>query len=246
MVDISKIIEAVTKLRAGILLIIASLVLIAFSAVDSMFGIQLIQSTDLREKIYYIGSFFGLLGAYFSWHRADREDRKSRQATLDQWLQTFSEKLDRVYKEVIPNGGSSMRDSISHIHLMAQRMDQRQLALVSDMDKPVFETGPHGEWSYVNAAYCKMVGRSRHEVRGAGWLNTISAETRQHVFEEWQLAVTQKRDFEMRLHFVSSDGSSISGECKARRLTDQDDNTLGYMGLIVPMQAQDRQAVQLN
>lgn len=236
--DFSKIVASLGQWRAGHLLIGIGAIMILGSLVSAAFGVELIEDEVLRAKVFETGQIIIALGAFLSWVRADKDSRSSRQQSMDSTLAALVEKINKVYQEVIPNGGGSLRDSINRVERMALTMNQRQLALVSDSEKPVFETDAEGDCIWVNPAYCMFLDRQSSFFYGKGWVNGVTPEDRDAVFSEWVAAVNQKRDFEDHVAYLDSKGRRKIGLVKGYRLRDEADNSLGYIGVITPVEGE--------
>lgn len=149
-------------------------------------------------------------------------------------------------KEMKPNGGSSLKDSveglkhsIDAILSTVVRLDQRQIAIANHSDKGIFEADLNGDTIFVNRAYCRICGRSPEEVLGKGWKSLVHPEERDKVVEEWYSCVKERRDFIMAYKILRSDGTTIIVDSHAYVLRDLKGQTIGYMGFISPIKSKD-------
>lgn len=147
----------------------------------------------------------------------------NRIAALDKAVAT-------VLGQVMPNGGSSLRDAVNKT---AQGQDQvltelrdvkRTLALQngvlrayidSDGDSAAFETDGLGRNTWVNKTYTRWVNQSRETLMGYGWTNSIAPSDRERVREEWELAISERREFAMRYRMRDAAGHTFLVDCKA-------------------------------
>jgi len=142
------------------------------------------------------------------------------------------ESLQDIKKQLIPNGGSSMRDAIDRIEARLIIAEQRHKLLTMDSPFAVFETSASGDCVHVNRTYCRWTGMANEELEGKGWVNAISRDCRASVFQEWLLAVEQVREFSMDYHLVGQDGSQIKVRCNAFPMFDAKFKLSGWMGII--------------
>lgn len=155
-------------------------------------------------------------------------------------MEKISEVTDIVLAEFRPNGGNSMKDSITRIETNLQgvrndamRMEARQWAIVASLPDPVFETNPEGECIRVNSAYMHLTGRSMQDVLGNGWEIVIHHEDRARVWQEWHDAVQRLRAFDSHYRIVDTDGEIFSVRCIAQPYKNPADGTvLGYLGRV--------------
>lgn len=148
---------------------------------------------------------------------------------------------DIVLAEFRPNGGSSMKDSITRIdnnlsmvRSDAMRMEARQWAIVASLPDPVFETSATGEYIRVNSAYLHLTGRTVADVTGNGWEITVHPEDRAKVWQEWHDAVKRLRAYEGTFRMIDSDGALFSVRCIAHPYKNPaDESVLGYLGRII-------------
>lgn len=119
-------------------------------------------------------------------------------------------KVDTIYTELKPNGGTSLRDSIDRqeaaLHAVADGLDMadaRQWAILSSTNHPTWESGPDGGCLRANAALLDLVGRSADQIAGNGWENIVAKDDARRVWREWSEAVNQRRAFESTYRVVN-------------------------------------------
>lgn len=158
----------------------------------------------------------------------------------------FYDTCTYISKEIKPNGGSSMKDSVEGLKLSIDavlatvvRLDQRQISFAHQSEKGIFESDLNGDCIFVNRAYCRITGRSPDEAFGKGWKAFISYEDREAVIEEWYACVKERRDFIMTFNFVKPDLVKVKVNCHAYVLRDLKGTTIGYMGYVLPIVASD-------
>lgn len=147
----------------------------------------------------------------------------------------MQKKIDKIFSEVTPNGGGSIKDKVNKITvaleentIITQRILSRQTWNWNRLreDDIIFEANDNGEVVWVNR---KMADTFKHEVEyflKHGWRNIVFIEDRERVYTEWDRAVSDKRTFEMGFRITTHDGNIMKINCTATKLTG------GYMGLI--------------
>lgn len=125
------------------------------------------------------------------------------------------EQNTQILKELYPNGGGSLRDAINQLH-MRQTMINDRLLNIMDHDKtPIFETDSNGAIVWVNNAYIIVTGRPMQELLGYGWINGVYEPDRERVSTQWDLAIEEKRTFELTYSYQNIDGSVYTAFVRA-------------------------------
>ena len=166
---------------------------------------------------------------------------KEKMGEWDSWRVQTSETLKKttdtvaqIKSEFGSNGGGSARDALNRIELRQILSDQKLWALHMDSGVGIFETDENGECIKVNRTYLKISGRTETEVMGKGWVLCIAEYDRERVFEEWNNAVEQQREFYLEYDFVNADGQSFPVLGIAHPLRDNKGKIKGWMGLVRP------------
>lgn len=148
-------------------------------------------------------------------------------------------KVDTIYAEVKPNGGSSLRDSIDRqeaaigdVRDGLEMADARAWAIVSSGKQPTWESGPDGGCLRANAAYLELVGRSADEVKGNGWENILAKNDKRRIWNEWSEAVAKRRTFESSYR-VTNHGTSETFlvDAKATPIIGRGGELRGWIGV---------------
>ena len=135
-------------------------------------------------------------------------------------------KLDDIYAQLIPNGGSSVRDSIDRI--------ERKLAFNSewiritdrDSGRIVVHLDKNGNLEWANRAWLDVFGLDLQDALGQGWLSVLDRETYLSVSSEIEDALTDLRDIN-----VSFTINGIEYTLKAKVLK-QGNMLYGYLGTL--------------
>lgn len=112
-------------------------------------------------------------------------------------------KVDTIYAELKPNGGSSLRDAVdvlgAKVDVLSREyaaMSARQWAMVGAISQPTWESDAQGNCIRANQALLVMTGRSVDDLQGSGWENIVLPADRERVWAEWRDAVARARTFE--------------------------------------------------
>ena len=140
-------------------------------------------------------------------------------------------KIDIIFSEMTPNGGSSIKDDVKEIRQEIIIVRERQRALAADGAEAIFETDATGNYIWVNRTYTRLVGRDISEVLGHGWQNTIAPEDQERVITEWYKAVKEHREFSDTFDYVRTSGTRITCKVRSIKLTHKG-TLLGYIGRV--------------
>jgi PAS domain-containing protein len=159
---------------------------------------------------------------------------------LNDTIKAHDIRLARVMKEVLPNGGSSLRDAVGRIETSVS--DQAQYLRVmagtmranldSDPYRALFETDADGSNLWVNKTYLRWVNRSVQEMLGWGWLACVADADRERVRDEWLSCVKERRQFQARYFLVDSAGARIEVDCHVVPIPEGASVVERYVGVI--------------
>jgi PAS domain S-box-containing protein len=163
---------------------------------------------DYQELIAKIGAILGSLG--LSWAAIFRPIKRviAKKAIENK---EKAEKINKILKELAPNGGASLRDVINRIEHNTIRLENRFRAYVDlSNETGVFESDANGKWVFANKVLCDYLGLHPEQVMGNGWINGLFGADRQKVWDEWKLAIEQKRDFNMEYRLFNDQTQRIT------------------------------------
>lgn len=137
--------------------------------------------------------------------------------------------LREIRTQLRPNGGTSLHDVV-HAMAAAQRArdDRDQL--------PLFWTDATGRLTHANRAFQHLTGRSREELAGTGWVNSVAVEDRERVLDLWRDAVQEGRDLDDRFRLRTGGDQLRPYAVHACRLLDHSGRLLGYYGELRPVE----------
>jgi PAS domain S-box-containing protein len=145
-------------------------------------------------------------------------------------IKDIKAQVDTITKQVSPNGGSSMPDSMKRIeakladnankaesigktvNLMAATMRATQN---TNPRMATFEADAEGRLIDANKTYLRWAGRQLNEMLGWGWITTVHVDDREQVRREWVQAVADVRTSVMKYRIVDEDGEVIHVEVTA-------------------------------
>jgi PAS domain S-box-containing protein len=133
--------------------------------------------------------------------------------------------LDQIRSELQPNGGSSLCDAVHSIAAAQRARDERD-------DVPLFWTDQLGRVTHVNRSFQQLVGKTRDELLGSGWVNAVHVSDRERVLVSWRDAVEEQRDLDDVFQLVDDDGSVAPFHLHAARLLGPSGRLLGYYGVL--------------
>jgi len=142
------------------------------------------------------------------------------------------ESLDVIKKQLVPNGGSSLRDAIDRIENRISMTEQRAKLLCMDAPVAIFEADASGNFIHVNRTMTRWTGRNTEDFKGTGWINTIPHPDRFEVFEEWTKAVAQNREYNSRFILQSVTGGEYEVVCVAFPMYGPRGELAGWMGTL--------------
>lgn len=119
------------------------------------------------------------------WFKEYRDKREKLEKAVSH-IEKMAEKLSIVFKELQTNGGGSIKDQIKQIANDVKIIRIERDATFYLSKNPIFKTDDKGYFIAVNTSLCQLIGVTEGELLGLGWLNYISLEDRDRVWEEWE------------------------------------------------------------
>lgn len=185
---------------------------------------------EICASIVAIGSFLALIWRYII--RPSKENI-SRILTLHEELEKLVPVVKSMQKELKPNGGSSLFDTIKRIDDTLVIHTQKFNFLMTYESKIAFETDGIGHCVWVSPKWQELTGISYEDAMGWGWVNSIHSDDREKVTEEWKDAITSRRPFsyqDYRFHNILRD-HIVTMTVIANPLVSNDGILLGYLGV---------------
>lgn len=123
-------------------------------------------------------------------------------AGVYRWGSKIYCKVARIYDELTPNGGGSIKDAINRIEAM-------QLAGLQLTGKAHWISDPEGKCTFASTKLANLMGVHPEQVMGWGWVSSVAPQFRASVKEEWIQAVKDRREFHATYAYQHSDGKLV-------------------------------------
>lgn len=143
-------------------------------------------------------------------------------------------KIDRILGELTHNGGSSTKDVVKAVSESMIRLESRQQAMLDSMSEKqgMFECTLFGEFLWINKTLCYMLGRTKEDLLGNGWVGSVDYKHRSSVKDEFDECLDQQREFHLKFDMVRQDGTVIPVEMKTTKMQDHKGRQIGFFGTI--------------
>ena len=141
--------------------------------------------------------------------------------------------IHEIASEFRNNGGSTLRDVLDRIQDQLTKASFVQRSLILQSGKAFWETDSEGKWLWASPALCNMIGLEEEAILGHGWVTNIHPDDQERVFNEWQLAIKQDRQFRSFYRFLHTNGSVVKvlGVCFPVR-TGRRNRIIGFVGTL--------------
>lgn len=113
--------------------------------------------------------------------------------------------IDEIKKEVTPNGGSSIKDSINRIEKRQIMIDKRSKAVFFTFSDPIFEVDELGNILWANQAFHTAMGTKN--LKGLDWVSFIDEPHRDHFLRELESCSERLREF--KFETTSTEGNNV-------------------------------------
>ena len=150
-------------------------------------------------------------------------------------VQDVQRKLDSIAelsKELVPNGGTSLRDSVNRMEECVVALTSKMRMIVELNEWEAFESDRHGNWTCCTGNLERVTGLDNDEMLGYGWVNAIHPADRSRVVEEYKEALAQERDWICSFG-LKHIGNGMTSEYRIRaHALRRNGQMFGYLGLI--------------
>lgn len=140
--------------------------------------------------------------------------------------------IELVAQELVPNGGSSLRDAIDRIESSVVFLNERQKALMQDINEGVIECDSHGKITWANRTYLRKLDTTLDQISGNGWINLMHPDDVDGVVSAWSRSVTEAIDYHTHFRLRKADGTYVTVYSKAYSLKNSSGLLVGYISLI--------------
>lgn len=146
--------------------------------------------------------------------------------------------LLEIAEQFKPNHGSSLRDAVDRIEISLAHLRSVDRILLSMSPKAHFETDQHGLCVWANEGYQRLTGLSLQECIGNGWINSVAFQDREAVFDEWNAAIEEQRNFSAEYRYARG-GKMVPVRCSTTICLDSRGRVTGAIGTVVEVEDDD-------
>lgn len=148
-------------------------------------------------------------------------------------LPLLVKEVSAIRAELLPNGGSSVRDAINRIEEKVILTDRMHWAIRQDGPYGIFRCDKEGRNLEVNRTFCRWLSVGADELLSHGWQNFVRNTPENDEFhQEWVRAFSQGREIELSCHMKTSSGLPITLDIKAYPLTNRTGQIGEYLGVM--------------
>jgi PAS domain S-box-containing protein len=108
----------------------------------------------------------------------------------------------------------------------------RTRATWGTIDRPIWESDAMGLCVHANAYFLQRVGRQPLDILGDSWRSLIHQDDRAMVYREWDEAIKQKRDFDLKYRWIGRDGEVIHIHAQTTRLLTPNGTITGWVAFV--------------
>lgn len=108
--------------------------------------------------------------------------------------------VEHVSAQMVPNGGSSIRDAIDRIENGVAFSERRSRIAYDQPDKPrgYFELDATGNCTFASPKWCSLHGANVEDALGTGWLNFVDDGERFDIQDSLTASISGSRAFVCR------------------------------------------------
>ena len=164
------------------------------------------------------------------------ESRKSREEIVKAitYIEGISEQLEKVSKELQPNGGGSIKDQIKQIANDIKTIRIERDATFYLAKEPSFKSDGKGYYTSINYSLTQLVGVSESELLGLGWLNYIALEDKDRIWEEWENIIESGKEISL-FYGIKNPTTMEVIPIKCRAVINRDsDKVISVIGILEP------------
>ena len=128
----------------------------------------------------------------------------------------------------MPTSIAHMRQKQEEIGRLIMMARSRGYAMLDTQPHPIWESNSEGDCIFANQNMLSVLGLPFESLAGNAWRSIIHQDDRDAVFEEWDAAMKDHRDFQMQYRWVDKNGNPIGIRASSRRIMDGT-NVIGYI-----------------
>ena len=132
----------------------------------------------------------------------------------------------------LPGNVSSLLNTVNQMQSLLSTNESRVRATWQTIDRPIWESDGNGMCVFANRCMLHVLGRQELDVLGNNWRSVIHQPDRAGVYDEWDQAIQQGREFNLRYRWVGHDDALIRIHARTSRLTDSNGTTTGWVAFV--------------
>lgn len=137
-----------------------------------------------------------------------------------------------VERELKPNGGKTLRDSIDRIEEAMHLGASRSRTMLEHTGICFWESNAKGVCIYVSRNLCRLVERTEQEMLGQSWRNSLHPKDAARVEQSWDDAVAERREFSLDYSYITPTGRRIYVHGHAYLQFDSRGEFVGLLGAV--------------
>jgi PAS domain S-box-containing protein len=144
--------------------------------------------------------------------------------------------IEKVQKELVPNGGKSLRDAIDEIERRGIITDGLVRTRFEGDTLASYECNAKGKCTYASTALADLFGINPEDFLGNGWLSAVKGQDeRMRVWQNWQQAVAEGVPYSDTYQVVLPHGETIRVRTYTRAVKDKKGEVVCYFGVVTPL-----------
>lgn len=129
-------------------------------------------------------------------------------------LATVSGDVRFIKKELLSNGGSSLKDRVTGIDQKLTMIEGRQRGLMSALPRATFETDGEFNWIDCNMALERLTGAGFQHLVRRRWVSLIHTDHRINVMREVSEAVADRRNIDVTFRIADEHETEVRMEAQ--------------------------------
>lgn len=152
---------------------------------------------------------------------------------IDDVKRSVMELTTFVKDKLTKNGGSSIFDAIKRIEERQMSSDSRQSALLNESSTAYFFCTDHGENTWVNRTYARLLDCGTNELLGYSWKRFIKTEELARYSKIWENAFQDGCEFEDVVEFTNAHNRQVKLRIIVSAIQNEKGETTSYIGQAV-------------
>lgn len=190
-----------------------------------IFSIQYLHyQMNFKEISTSLGIFVAFCGGlFFIWQRVFFP-LFSKGDEWASYLKTLFESVEMISKELQPNHGTSIKDSVNRIDSKLSIIEAEISISNDNGSNPLFKCNKKGFNLSVNRSYCRLIGCSKDELLGFGWKRFTAKQG-----ADWQQSLEEGREVNFDIIMENVDGESLPLETHCFPILDSKGEVVHYI-----------------